>query len=350
MGTIEGGGEENPPNKRPRRERGGQKVAAQKALRKRVEEGTYIPRNSFPNKPNFGSQIPSSSSRAVSIETPEFPDFPERSYLGDKEEAELVEIVTESAEPVPLNPQHLEEESSSTVPAEPEGNPATSASSSGGGASQLLTVPKGDLRPRPSVGPTEIRSSVGLAAARILVVSDFHGVIDTEEFLKFDRGRREETSGDVPLKNRQAVLRLLNHSPELQLGILSYVGKHSYEKRNKTSQAVRDLNSYLASRGCSKQVGLQFTDRPEHKAAVISRTRTRFFVDDRFSIVEQTSSEVWRQGIQTEVFFLAERRPRNHYLTHVQSFEEFVNCVIGSLHRCNPVEDRPAWSREFPTP
>ena len=350
MGTIEGGGEENPPNKRPRRERGGQKVAAQKALRKRVEEGTYIPRNSFPNKPNFGSQIPSSSSRAVSIETPEFPDFPERSYLGDKEEAELVEIVTEPAEPVPLNPQHLEEESSSTVPAEPEGNPATSASSSGGGASQLLTVPKGDLRPRPSVGPTEIRSSVGLAATRILVVSDFHGVIDTEEFLKFDRGRREETSGDVPLKNRQAVLRLLNHSPELQLGILSYVGKHSYEKRNKTSQAVRDLNSYLASRGCSKQVGLQFTDRPEHKAAVISRTRTRFFVDDRFSIVEQTSSEVWRQGIQTEVFFLAERRPRNHYLTHVQSFEEFVNCVIGSLHRCNPVEDRPAWSREFPTP
>ena len=349
MGKIEGCGEEDPPIKRLRRERGGKKVAAQKVLRKRVEEGTYIPQNSFPNRPNFGSQIPSSSSRAVPIETPEFPDFPERSYLGDKEEdPELVEILTETAEPEPFNPPHPEKESSSTAPAEPEGNPATSASSSSGAS--LLTAPNSDLRPRPSVVSTETRSSVGPATTRILIVSDFHGVIDTEEFLKFDRGRREETSGNVPLKNRQAVLRLLNHSPQLQLGILSYVGKHSYEKRNQTSQAIRDLNGYLASRGCSKQVGLQFTDRPEHKAAVIVRARPRFFVDDKFSIVDQTASEVWDKGIQTEVFFLAERRPRNPYLTHVQSFEQFVNCVIGSLHRCDPVEDRPVWSREFPAP
>jgi hypothetical protein len=97
-------------------------------------------------------------------------------------------------------------------------------------------------------------------------------------------------------------------------------------------------------------MGLQFTDRPEHKAAVIVRARPRFFVDDKFLIVEQTASEVWDKGIQTEVFFLAERRPRNPYLTHVQSFEQFVNCVIGSLHRCDPVEDRPVWSREFPAP
>ena len=120
--------------------------------------------------------------------------------LGDKEEdPELVEILTETAEPEPFNPPHPEKESSSTAPAEPEGNPATSASSSSG-ASLLLTAPNSDLRPRPSVVSTETRSSVGPATTRILIVSDFHGVIDTEEFLKFDRGRRGGDFRERPIE------------------------------------------------------------------------------------------------------------------------------------------------------
>ena len=79
------------------------------------------------------------------------------------------------------------------------------------------------------------------------------------------------------------------------------------------------------------------------------RTRPRFFVDDKFSIVEPTSAEVWRQRIQTEVF-LAEQCPRKPYLTHMGSFEGFVMvrqlCDWGIVRRCDPAE-RPAWSREF---
>ena len=81
---------------------------------------------------------------------------------------------------------------------------------------------------------------MGPATTRILIVSDFHGVIDTEELLKFDRAPGGDFRGRS-IDKSQAVLRLLNHSPELHLGILSYVGKHSYEKRNQTSQAIRPL-------------------------------------------------------------------------------------------------------------
>ena len=203
------------------------------------------------------------------------------------------------------------------------------------------------LRPRTSEEP-QPSVSIHPSASRILVVSELHGVIDCDQFLRWKQGKREETEGTVTVKNKQAVRRLLESAPEVQLGILSYIGRRNFEKRHNCIEAIIELNEYLQSKGCNKMVGLKFTDRPEDKSAVVARVNANGFVDDKFATVNQTVNDLWHLGHQCEVFFPSEFPSRNRYFNHCRSFEEFVNQVIQS--GLLPRADDPAWITEFPPP
>ena len=123
----------------------------------------------------------------------------------------------------------------------------------------------------------------------------------------------------MTLKNKQAVLRLLTHAPEIQLGILSYIGRWSTKKRLGCIEAIKELNQYLLDRNCSKTVGLRITDSPDEKSGIVCRVKAHSFVDDRYSTVQQTVNEVWDKKLQSEIFFLSEFPPRNRYLRHCRS-------------------------------
>ena len=195
--------------------------------------------------PNFGSQRssgsrdpiptaedPSASSVAEVSEhpLPEFRDFPSEASAQEAErDSDLVEIETP----------------------EPEAESASRRR-------QFSGPVEGVLRPRFATSAESAPGSaaVPLSATRILIVTDFHGVLDTPEFLKHFGSRREETSGEVPLVNRQAVHRLLQ-SDHIQLAVLSYIGSKSVKLRKNATSAIRDLNAYLRDRGCAKVLGYQ---------------------------------------------------------------------------------------------
>jgi len=181
-----------------------------------------------------------------------------------------------------------------------------------------------------------------------LILSDFNGVINCDQFLRKTSEGREEAGQKVTLKNKQAVLRLLTHAPEIQLGILSYIGRWSTKKRLGCIEAIKELNQYLLDRNCSKTVGLRITDSPDEKSGIVCRVKAHSFVDDRYSTVQQTVNEVWDKKLQSEIFFLSEFPPRNRYLRHCRSFEEFVSQVLAA--RFVPTVDDPVWTTEFPPP
>ena len=182
-------------------------------------------------------------------------------------------------------------------------------------------------------------------ASRVLVVSDFHGGLDTVGFLKFygGRRRREETEGDIPIQNRQAVKRILDLD-HYQVAVLSYIGAHSTKKRNDCVNAVRDLNHYLRDRACSKRVGLLICDHASEKARIIEQVRAAAFIDDKLLTCQQTVAA----AEPTDVYFEAERRPRDDRVYHVRSFAEFADCVMRSRHV--PIDDSPPWLGTFPLP
>ena len=139
------------------------------------------------------------------------------------------------------------------------------------------------------------------------------------------------------------MLKLLS-SDHYQLGILSYIGASSYDLRSKSVGAIRDLNRYLADRGCAKQVGLRICDRPTDKSSLVKRSRAVAFVDDKLATCRQAAEE----NPSVDIFFVAENRPRDRSVWHVRSFSDFISCVVESRHI--PVEDIPLWQREFPIP
>ena len=110
------------------------------------------------------------------------------------------------------------------------------------------------------------------------------------------------------------------------------------------TRAVRDLNRFLEERGCTKQVGLSICDRPEDKAFVVQSSRAAAFVDDKYTTCWQTAEA----SPGTQVYFLAENRPRARELYHCRSFREFSNHVVKSGFV--PVEDQPSWRATFGIP
>eukprot|EP00438_Fugacium_kawagutii_P031870 Skav224123 [mRNA] locus=scaffold2427:317724:322270:- [translate_table: standard] len=273
---------------------------AQKERRRATIAGERIARVDCPETPNFGS---------------------ERANL-------------------PANPEVLEGEAAEISEAQQGQREIetfdTGASSSS--AHPLSGAVDPNLRPRPNPHS----SPVHIAPTRILIVSDFHGVLDTPEFLKYYGSRREETLGEVPLVNRQAVHRLLQ-SDRIQLAVLSYIGAFSREKRLKTTNAIRELNAYLSDKGCEKRVGISICDQASDKAGIVERARAAAFVDDKLKTCQQTVSQS-----RASVFFVADRPSRDRSILHVRSFSEFVDCVLGA--RFVPVEDSPPWLAQFPIP
>lgn len=242
----------------------------------------------------------------------------------------------------PVNPEILEGEAAEILEA-PEGQREVETSVTGA-SSSLSDRLSGAvdqnqlLRPRPNPHS----SPVHIAPTRILMISDFHGVLDTPEFLKYYGSKREETLGEVPLVNRQAVYQLLQ-SNRVQLAVLSYIGAFSREKRLKTTNAIRELNAYLSDKGCEKRVGISICDQASEKAGIIERARAAAFVDDKLKTCQQAVSQ---SG--ASVFFVAERPSKDRSVFHVQSFSGFVDRVLGA--RFVPVEDSPPWLAHFPIP
>lgn len=326
--------------KRPRRERGGHKTRAQKERRRATLAGERVAAEDFPLTPNYGAQLdsnpkavaaPSASARSSwepdPVEEGEVKSSVEpesaRSSAGEAAVGLTIDLTTE------VTQQRLQPNSS--LPSGPADGPRPSSSSSRGTASGSRAL----LLSR-------------LSRSRILILSDFNGVINCDQFLRKTSEGREEAGQKVTLKNKQAVLRLLTHAPEIQLGILSYIGRWSTKKRLGCIEAIKELNQYLLDRNCSKTVGLRITDSPDEKSGIVCRVKAHSFVDDRYSTVQQTVNEVWDKKLQSEIFFLSEFPPRNRYLRHCRSFEEFVSQVLAA--RFVPTVDDPVWTTEFPPP
>lgn len=315
-------------NRGARGERGGKKTRAQKERRRATAAGERTPLVNYPVTPNFGSQrssgsrdpiptaeeLPSASSVAEHP-LPEFRDFPTEASAQEAErDSDLVEIETPETE-------------------------AESASRRRQFSGPVESV----LRPRFATSAESAPGSaaVPLSATRILIVTDFHGVLDTPEFLKYYGSRRQETSGEVPLVNRQAVHRLLQ-SDRIQLAVLSYIGSKSVKLRKNATSAIRHLNAYLRDKGCGKRVGISICDQPSEKASIVSRVRAAAFVDDKL----KTCQEAAAASPNTWVYFEAERRSRDKSVSHVRLFSEFVDHILGS--RLVPVEDNPPWLSQLP--
>ena len=152
MEKIGGESGENPAasgEKRPRRKRGGKKAAEQKKRRAEVEAGTRVPKQEFPAKPNYRSQLKGISNTTSLGSTP----VEKPSITADSSQAEA-------------------SSSSWTAPLK-----------------RLSLDTRGEtLGPR--VRAVASSTSSGLSPSRILVISDLHGVLDTPEFLKYDsRGK-----------------------------------------------------------------------------------------------------------------------------------------------------------------
>ena len=212
-------------------------------MRDKVNSGEYTPKRHFPNTPNYGSQR---SARASSSKS---------SQGGHTSTAEV-----------------QREEDGATAPASQTPVSLTEA-----------IDPCVALRPRRQSGDTlnPARSFRAPSETRVLIICDFHGVLDTLEYLRRHRGRREETEGTIVQENQTAVLRILQE-PHHQVGVLSYVGARSTQLRDQVTRAVRDVNRFLEERGRTKQVGLSICDRPEDKAFVVQSSRAAAFVDDKY--------------------------------------------------------------------
>ena len=104
--------------------------------------------------------------------------------------------------------------------------------------------------------------------------------------------------------------------------------------------SIRDLNQFVTTQGCSKQVGLHFCDNPSQKAGIVSRLKTAAFVGACRETIAAS------QG--TDVYFEAEHCPKDRNLYHVRSFAEFADYIEQS--RFLPVADSPSWAEQFPIP
>lgn len=312
--------------KRPRGERGGQKVKAQKSLRARTERGEYQPKKDFPQVPQYGSQLRELPHPASAEVEPR--ELPSSSASGSQvKPASNEQAFTES------RPEQVAEPLSSAR--------LITSSHRSPHPGELSRDTRGEpLRPR--VGPSNLTR--GPPPSRVLIVTDLHGVLDCAEFLKYSRdGKREETSGEIPLINKQAIVKLLNLGHH-QVAVLSYIGADSYRLRSQAVASIRDLNQFVTTQGCSKQVGLHFCDNPSQKAGIVSRLKTAAFVDDKLRTCRETIAA--SQG--TDVYFEAEHRPKDRNLYHVRSFAEFADYIEQS--RFLPVADSPSWAEQFPIP
>lgn len=142
--------------KRPRGERGGQKVKAQKSLRARTERSEYQPKKDFPQVPQYGSQLRELPHPASAEVEPR--ELPSSSASGSQvKPASNEQAFTES------RPEQVAEPSSSAR--------LITSSHRSPHPGELSRDTRGEpLRPR--VGPSNLTR--GPPPSRVLIVTDLH--------------------------------------------------------------------------------------------------------------------------------------------------------------------------------